>query len=119
MVLELKKALLYLEMFEVTWFMWPSRNCGVTIENWQGLNYSHRLRNRHTHCDILHFSDCSLPARDMADAETTTPQPPPNTGGEITVDDGEEEESKVIFNFSTTKGQDSIRHALFYRRLCS
>lgn len=55
----------------------------------------------------------------MADAETTTPQPPPNTGGEITVDDGEEEESKVIFNFSTTKGQDSIRHALFYRRLCS
>ena len=39
----------------------------------------------------------------MADAEAT-PQPPPEAGTEITVDDGEEEESKVNSTMSTITG---------------
>jgi hypothetical protein len=54
----------------------------------------------------------------MADAETT-PQPLPESGAEIAVDDGEEEESKVHSTMSTIIGQHSMKNALFYRRLCS
>lgn len=54
----------------------------------------------------------------MTDAEAT-PQPPPESGAEINVDDGEEEESKVNSSLSTITGQDSMKYPLFYRRLCS